>query len=325
MNYIEKRASAVNETTNLFSKIVFPEGEDDRVIEAVKLIRAKNFKITPILLGNKEIISKKITDVEIIDPASADTTELLELFLKIRGEKLTRSDGEKLVKQANYFGTLMVEAGLADGLVGGCVYSTADMLRGALQIIKTKPGYKTASSSFLMTKDSSLYLFADCAINIHPTTQQLVDITKGTIETAKFLGIEPLNVAMLSFSTKGSGKDATVDTVVEATKILQAEELGANIDGELQFDAAIDKMVASQKAKDSIVAGNANIFIFPSIESGNIGYKITQRLGGYDAVGPILQGFNKPFADLSRGASDYDIFLTSLIIFLQAQGRNANQ
>ena len=209
--------------------------------------------------------------------------------------------------------------GLADGMVSGAVHSTGDTVRPALQIIKTKPGVSRTSGAFLMVRgrDQEKYLFSDCAINVSPNAQELAEIAVDSAKTAELFDIDP-KVAMLSFSTKGSAKAPEVDKVVEATKI--AQELAPNyqIDGELQFDAAYVASVGQLKAPESPVAGKATVFVFPDLQAGNIGYKIAQRFGGFEAIGPILQGLNKPVSDLSRGANEEDVYKLSIITAAQA-------
>ena len=204
--------------------------------------------------------------------------------------------------------------GLADGLVSGAVHSTGDTVRPALQIIKTKPGVSRTSGAFIMLRGrgQEKYLFADCAININPNAQELAEIAVESAKTAEMFDIEP-NVAMLSFSTKGSASSPEQEKVAEATRIAQELAPEYKIDGELQFDAAFVEAVAKQKAPESEVAGKATVFVFPEIQSGNIGYKIAQRFGAFEAVGPILQGLNQPISDLSRGCVEEDVFKTAII------------
>ena len=217
---------------------------------------------------------------------------------------------------------MLVYMGLADGLVSGAVHSTGDTVRPALQIIKTKPGITRTSGAFIMVpaeSDGQKLVFADCAININPSAQELAEIAVESAHTAKIFDIEP-RVAMLSFSTKGSAKAPEVDKVVEATKLAQELAPEVLIDGELQFDASYSEIVADQKAPGSEVAGHATVYIFPDLQSGNIGYKIAQRLGRYEAVGPILQGLNAPISDLSRGCVEEDVYKVAIITANQALG-----
>ncbi len=303
--------------------VVFPEGNDARIIgAAVRLAADKLLK--PILLGNPEEIHELgkshgfVTSmVEIIDPTKYDKRqELVDGFVERRAGKATVEQAETLMDNANYFGTMMVYLGYADALVSGAVHSTGDTVRPALQIIKTKPGVSRTSGAFIMTKRNETYLFSDCAININPNAQELAEIAVESAKTAELFNIEP-KVAMLSFSTKGSGAGPDVDKVVEATRIAKELAPEYEIDGELQFDAAFVPTVAKLKSPDSKVAGQAKVFVFPEIQSGNIGYKIAQRLGGYEAIGPILQGLNKPVSDLSRGCNEEDVYKLSIITAAQ--------
>jgi phosphate acetyltransferase len=219
-----------------------------------------------------------------------------------------------ILKDENYFGTMLVYMNKAAGLVSGAVHSTGDTVRPALQIIKTKPGISLTSGAFVMIRNEGKerYVFADCAINIAPNAQQLAEIAVESAKTAKVFDIEP-NVALLSFSTKGSASSPEQEKVAEATKIAQEMAPELNIDGELQFDAAFVESVGKQKAPGSPVAGKATVFVFPEIQSGNIGYKIAQRFGNFEAIGPILQGLNKPISDLSRGCSEEDVYKLAII------------
>ena len=222
-----------------------------------------------------------------------------------------------LLKQANYFGTMLVKMGYADALLGGATYSTADTVRPALQIIKTKPGNKIVSSCFILVRangvgENEVLAMGDCAINIKPTEDELVEIGLETAQTAKIFGIDP-KVAYLSYSTLGSGKGEDVDKMRNACNKLKALAPDLDVDGELQFDAAVSPRVAHTKCPDSKVAGHANTFIFPDINAGNIGYKIAQRLGSFDAYGPILQGLNAPINDLSRGCNALEVYSMAII------------
>lgn len=293
-------------------KVVLPEGDDDRTIKA--LVYTPD--ITKVLLGHKSVILEKINNeygdkveeilkwVEIIEPSEFNREDLLEIFLTKRKGKIVEETARGLMMHRNYFATLLLEAGEAHALVGGCQYSTADILKPAFQIIKPAPGNSVVSSSFILRKDNQKLIFADCAVNIEPNKTQLKEITRQTIETAREMGVDP-KVAMLSYSTKGSGKGHYADLVRQAYEelIVETPDLKSFVDGELQFDAAYVERVAAIKAPDSPVAGRANVFIFPHINSGNIAYKMVEYLGGYESVGPILQGLNKPVNDLSRGTT----------------------
>ncbi|HEP1701830.1 TPA: phosphate acetyltransferase [Streptococcus pyogenes] len=307
-------------------KIVFPEGNDERVVRAAARLKFEGL-LEPIILGQSEEVRNLLTklgfadqDYTIINPNEyADFDKMKEAFVEVRKGKATLEDADKLLRDVNYFGVMLVKMGLADGMVSGAIHSTADTVRPALQIIKTKPGISRTSGVFLMNREntSERYVFADCAINIDPTAQELAEIAVNTAETAKIFDIDP-KIAMLSFSTKGSGKAPQVDKVREATEIATGLNPDLALDGELQFDAAFVPETAATKAPDSAVAGQANTFVFPDLQSGNIGYKIAQRLGMFDAIGPILQGLNKPVNDLSRGSSAEDIYKLAIITAAQA-------
>ena len=305
--------------------IVFTEGSDPRILEASSRILASDF-LKPILVGNVDEIKNVAKDsgfnidgATIIDPADFDRMdEMIDLFCEIRKSKgVTREDAAKMLSQANYFGTMLVKMGLADALLGGATYSTADTVRPALQIIKTKPGNTIVSSCFILvrsraTGENEVIAMGDCAINIKPTEDQLVEIAAETIKCAKTFGIEP-KTAFLSYSTLGSGKGEDVDKMRNACA--KAKELMPDeaIEGELQFDAAVAPAVARTKCPDSEVAGYANTFIFPDINAGNIGYKIAQRLGGFEAYGPVLLGLNAPINDLSRGCNAAEVYSMAII------------
>ncbi|MTQ89800.1 phosphate acetyltransferase [Streptococcus salivarius] len=307
-------------------KIVFPEGNDDRVVRAAARLKFEGL-VDPIILGDPAEVHKILSDhgfadfnYTIINPETYEGfEEMKEKFLEIRKGKATVEDAEKLLRDVNYFGVMLVKLGLADGMVSGAIHSTADTVRPALQIIKTKPGISRTSGVFLMNRENTDHrlVFADCAINIEPNAQELAEIAINTAETAKVFGIDP-KVAMLSFSTKGSAKSPKVDRVVQATNIAKEMRPDLAIDGEFQFDAAFVPATAAIKAPDSDVAGHANVFVFPGLQAGNIGYKIAQRLGMFEAIGPILQGLNKPVNDLSRGASAEDIYNLAIITAAQA-------
>lgn len=244
--------------------------------------------------------------------------EMVDSLCEIRKKKgLTPERAREVLKQANYFGTMLVKMGVADSLLGGATYSTADTVRPALQIIKTKPGNSIVSSCFILvrpraTGENEVLAMADCAININPTEDELVEIAGETAECAKIFGIEP-KMAFLSYSTHGSGAGETVDKMSNATKKAKIKYPDIPIDGELQFDAAVSPRVARTKCPDSEIAGHANTFIFPDINAGNIGYKIAQRMGNFDAYGPILLGLNAPVNDLSRGCNALEVYSMAII------------
>ena len=306
-------------------RIVFPEGEDPRVLGAAVRLAADGL-VQAIVLGNPDKIqslaaekSWDLSKLTVRDPEHDELhDQMVTAFVERRKGKATQEQAEKIVQNANYFGTMLVYMKKADGMVSGAVHSTADTVRPALQIIKTRPGVHIVSGAFIMQRGrDERYLFADNAINIDPDADQLAEIAIESAKTAALFDIEPPRVALLSFSTKGSAKGPQVDKVVEATK--KAHELAPDLalDGELQFDAAFVPTVAKQKAPDSKVAGEANVFIFPELQSGNIGYKIAQRFGGFEAIGPILQGLNQPVSDLSRGANEEDVYKLAIITAAQ--------
>ena len=310
-------------------KIVLPEGEDERVLIAATQLQKTDY-VSPILLGNedniKSLASKHaldLTQIEIIDPATSELKdELVDAFVERRKGKATKEQAVELLDNVNYFGTMLVYTGKAEGLVSGAAHSTGDTVRPALQIIKTKPGVSRTSGIFFMIKGDEQYIFGDCAINPELDAQGLAEIAVESAKSAQSFGMDP-KVAMLSFSTKGSAKSDDVTKVQEALKLAQekaeADQLDhVVIDGEFQFDAAIVPSVAEKKAPGAKIQGDANVFVFPSLEAGNIGYKIAQRLGGYDAVGPVLQGLNSPVNDLSRGCSTEDVYNLSIITAAQA-------
>ena len=305
-------------------KIVFPEGLDERILKAAGRLAAERI-LTPILIGNIEEIQTKADDLgvsldaaEIYDPANyAMMDELVASFVERRKGKATEEDARRILLDENYFGTMLVYLNKADGLVSGAAHSTADTVRPALQIIKTKEGINKTSGVFIMVREEEKYVFADCAINIAPDSQDLAEIAIESAKTAHMFDIEP-RVAMLSFSTKGSAKSPETEKVAAAVSEAQRRDPLLILDGEFQFDAAFVPSVAEKKAPDSVLQGNANVFVFPSLEAGNIGYKIAQRLGNFEAVGPILQGLNRPVNDLSRGCNEEDVYKLSLITAAQA-------
>lgn len=304
-------------------KIVFPEGLDERIVKAAGRLAAEKL-MTPILIGNIEQVQAKaaevgvsLDDAEIYDPASfAGMDELVAAFVDRRKGKATEEDARKILLDENYFGTMLVYLNKAHGLVSGAAHSTADTVRPALQIIKTKQGVKKTSGVFIMVREDEKYVFADCAINIAPDSNDLAEIAIESAKTANMFDIEP-RIAMLSFSTKGSAKSPETERVAGAVAEAKRRDPSLVLDGEFQFDAAFVPSVAKSKAPDSPLQGDANVFIFPSLEAGNIGYKIAQRLGGFEAVGPILQGLNAPVNDLSRGCNEEDVYKLALITAAQ--------
>ena len=304
--------------------IVLPEGTDERVLQAAARLQKEGL-VTPILLGNEDEVKSAaaeanitIENISIIDPVQATYfEELVEQFVERRQGKNTVEQARELLKTVNYFGTMLVYTGRADGLVSGAVHSTADTVRPALQIIKTKPGISRTSGAFIMMKGDERLVFADCAITVAPNSQELAEIAVASAKTARSFGINP-RVAMLSFSTKGSAVTEETTKVADAVAIAKDLDPDLTIDGEFQFDAAYVAEVAVKKAPDSIIQGDANVFVFPSLEAGNIGYKLTERLGGYEAIGPVLQGLNAPVNDLSRGCSADDVYKLSLLTAAQS-------
>ena len=299
--------------------IVFTEGTDNRILDAADKLTAEGI-LGVILLGTEEEVKAaakagnyNIEKCSIIDPAGyPEMDAMVAEMVKLRKGKMTEEQCRKALSQSNYFGTMLVKMGKADCLLGGATYSTADTVRPALQLIKTKPGNKIVSSCFILVRGDEKIAMGDCAINIDPSEDDLVEIAIESAKTAKVFGIDP-KVAMLSYSTKGSGKGGTVALSAEATKAAQAMAPDLAIDGEMQFDAAVSPTVGQLKFPGSQVAGYANTFIFPCIEAGNIGYKIAQRLGGYEAYGPILQGLNAPINDLSRGCNAEEVYKMAII------------
>lgn len=331
MEFIEnlKQNAAKNKKT-----IVLPEGEEERNLRAADQVLAEGFANIA-LIGNPAIIAQKanewglknIDKATIVDPINnAKKADYANILFELRKSKgMTIEQATKLAEQPLYLGCLMIKAGDADGEVSGAVHATGDVLRPAFQIIKTKPGISVVSGAFIMfMKDSKwgengMLLFADGAVNPNPTAAELAEIAVSTGQTARVLaGFEP-RIAMLSFSTKGSAKHDMVTKVVEATKMAQEKAPDMMIDGELQADAALVESVGQLKAPGSQIAGKANVLVFPSLEVGNIAYKLVQRLAGAEAVGPILQGIAAPVNDLSRGCSVSDIVSVIAITATQAQ------
>ncbi|WP_331445626.1 phosphate acetyltransferase [Natranaerobius thermophilus] len=323
-----------NKASQQKKMIALPEATEPRMVKATQQILQEGFAdIT--LIGDQDEIEKvannegvDLSGAEILNPKETDKNDdYAEKLFELRQHKgITMEDAQKIVEDPLYFAALMVKAGDADGYVGGAVNTTGDTFRPALQIIKTAPGISVVSSSFIMLVpdceygDNGVFVFSDCALNPNPDKNQMAEIAITTAETAKNLaGIDP-KVGMLSFSTKGSADHELAQKVVEATKIAKDKEPDMMIDGELQLDAAIMPSVGEKKAPGSEVAGNANTLIFPDLQSGNIGYKLVQRLAGARAVGPVTQGLAMPVNDLSRGCSVQDIVDIAAITSVQAQG-----
>ena len=313
-------------------KIVFTEGHDARILEATARLVEGGF-LTPILIGNVEEVKANaakggfnIEGVEIIDPLTYEGMDaMVEKMVELRKGKMSAEDCRKALSKGNYFGTMLVKLGYADSLLGGATYSTADTVRPALQLVKTKKGAHLVSSCFIMVRGEEKLAMGDCAINLSyedsvdkegnvtiSAAQKLAEVAIETANTAKVFGIDP-KVAMLSFSTNGSGKGGTVKLSHDATQVAKEMAPELAIDGEMQFDAAVAPEVGQLKFPGSPVAGYANTFIFPTIEAGNIGYKIAQRLGGFEAYGPILQGLAAPINDLSRGCNADEVYKMAII------------
>ena len=318
-------------------KIVFTEGHDARILEAAARLKKEGF-LTPVLIGNVDTVKGNaqaggfdIEGLEIIDPATyPEMDKMVETMVALRKGKMTAEQCRDALAKGNYFGTMLVKMGYADSLLGGATYSTADTVRPALQLVKTKPGAHLVSSCFILVRGDEKIAMGDCAINLSyedtldkegnvvvSAAEKLAEVAIETARCAQLFGIDP-KVAMLSFSTKGSGKGATVGLSQAAT--VKAKEMAPDlaIDGEMQFDAAVSPVVGQLKFPGSSVAGYANTFIFPCIEAGNIGYKIAQRLGGYEAYGPILLGLNAPINDLSRGCNADEVYKMAIITAAQA-------
>ena len=304
--------------------IVFTEGADPRILEASARLLSGTF-LTPILIGNRdEVLAAaereclNVQNVQVLDPTTYEgMDEMVEKMVELRKGKMTPEQCREALQKANYFGTMLVAMGKADCLLGGATYSTADTVRPALQLVKTKPGNKIVSSCFILvrpfaTGGNQVLAMGDCAINIDPTEDELIEITQEVAKCARIFGVDP-KVAMLSYSTNGSGKGPAVDKMRNATRRLQDMMLDFPVDGEMQFDAAVNPSVGQLKFPGSPVAGYANTFIFPEITSGNIGYKIAQRMGNFDAYGPILLGLNAPINDLSRGCNALEVYSMSII------------
>ena len=307
--------------------IVLPEGEDDRILQAAHQLLAQDVADITILgvaddiLRRADSLGLNLAGVNIIDHLNADLLEEFAAdFAELRKSKgITLDEARETMKDISYFATMMVHKGLADGMVSGAANTTAHTIKPSFQIIKTVPGASVVSSIFLMVMRDRLWAFGDCAVNPNPTAEQIGEIAAVSAKTAAQFGIDP-KVAILSYSTGTSGSGPDVDRAVEATAKARELDSSLAVDGPLQFDAACDPGVGKKKAPDSPVAGEANVFIFPDLEAGNAGYKIAQRTANALAVGPILQGLNKPVNDLSRGATVPDIVNTVAITAIQAQG-----
>jgi phosphate acetyltransferase len=300
-------------------KVVFPESNDARIVEAaVKL--AEEGLIQPILIKTKhEIAAGYNTDnCIVLDPNNYEFfEEMVHSFVDRRKGKATIEQARKLLLDENYFGTMLVYMGKAHGLVSGACHSTGETVRPALQIIKTKPGVSRTFGYFLMVRDNEKFIFGDCAINPNPTAENLAEFAVESAKAAEMFGVNP-KVALLSFSTNGSADTEETQKVRKAVALANEQNSGYVIDGEMQFDAAFVPSVGKKKYPNSNVAGYANTFVFPDLNSGNIGYKIAQRLGNFEAMGPILAGLNSPVNDLSRGCDSEDVYNTAIITAAQS-------
>lgn len=306
-------------------KIVLTEGNDPRILEASSRLLASNF-LHPILIGDPDEIYEVAEDSgfnirgsEIINPATfEDMDKMVEEFCEIRKSKgVTPEQAREYLLQNNYFGTMLVKMGYADSLLGGATYSTADTVRPALQLIKTKPGNTLVSSCFILvrplaTGGNEVLAMGDCGINIRPNEDELVEIAEETMRCARIFGVDP-KVAFLSYSTDGSGQGEDVDKMRNAARKTKERNPDVPIGGEMQFDAAVSPKVSKKKCPDSELGGQANTFIFPDINAGNIGYKIAQRMGNFEAYGPILLGLNSPINDLSRGCTATEVYSMAII------------
>lgn len=305
-------------------KIVFPEATEERVLRAACKLADEGLA-EPVLIGKEDEVKACAKELQVdlqhcyvVDPEEyGGFDQMVDQFVERRNGKATKTEAEQLLLDHNYFGTMLVYMEEADGLVSGAVHSTSDTVRPALQIIKTKPGIKRTSGVFVMVRKEEKYLFGDCAINIAPSSEELAEIAVESEKTAALFNIDP-RIAMLSFSTKGSAQSEETERVKASVSLALEKNNSLVIDGELQFDAAFVPAIQEKKAPASPLQGEANVFVFPSLEAGNIGYKMMERLGGFEAVGPILQGLQKPVNDLSRGCDEEDVYKLALITALQA-------
>ena len=297
-------------------RLVFPEGDDLRVLKACRFLKDEGLAIPVILNGSAaEVVASKeglsLEGLELIKDFNAN--DYVDLLLEKRAHKgLLREDALKLLRDVNYQGVLLVESDFVDGMISGASHPTASVLRPALEVIKTKEGVKKASSFFLVFSDGDLFFFSDCAFVVKPCAEELKDIALATASSARSFGVEP-RVALLSFSTLGSSNHESLSFIRDALVLIKKADSSLVVDGELQLDAAIVPEVAKLKCPGSVIQGDANVLVFPDLNSGNIGYKLVERIGGCKVIGPVIQGLRKPVNDLSRGCSVDDIINMALI------------
>lgn len=305
--------------------LVLPEGDDIRIIKAAIRLKKEGL-CNPLLLGDRNNVEKiafdnnlDISFLDVLNPIDdKDFNDNVNKLFELRKGKNSLEECKEMLVQRNYYAIMLLYTGVADCALGGATYSTADTIRPALQIIKTKPGCNIVSSCFALLKENSpTLIFADCGVNVNPSSEQLCDIAVSSVETARVFDVDP-KVAFLSFSTKGSAKSEEVSKVQNAMELMKGKTVDFDYDGELQFDAAYDEATGKKKAPNSKVAGKANVFIFPDLDAGNIGYKIAQRLGGYEALGPILQGVRMPVNDLSRGCNEEEVYKMAILTVMQS-------
>lgn len=298
-------------------RIVFPEASDARIIKAAQKLGNEGL-IKPVLIGDPNEIVDDVSMCEVINPNDSELyNEFVQALVERRAGKCSYGQAQEMLKKNNYFGTMLVYTNNAHGLVSGAAHSTGDTVRPALQIIKTKPGISRTFGYFLMVREDEKYIMGDCAINPNPDSEALAEFAIESAKAATIFGIDP-KVALLSFSTNGSAESDETKKVRDAVKIAKKKAPELAIDGEMQFDAAFVPSVGEKKFPDSKVAGHANTFVFPDLNSGNIGYKMAQRLGNFEAMGPVLAGLNKPVNDLSRGCSVEDAYNTAIITAAQS-------
>ncbi|ATX70571.1 phosphate acetyltransferase [Spiroplasma clarkii] len=325
MFWIKEIKSELQKSTKKM-KLVFPEGKEDKIIEVANRLQTEGLADVAVLFGTEaEIPNNLVAGIKTIAIKNNINQEMLNLLLTIRKGRLEEDEATLLVQKRNYYGAMLVQMGLADAMVCGLNYSTADTLRPALQIIKTHEDYSIASSVFVMTKGEEQYIFTDCALNVDPNSKHLSDIALMAANFAKDLKFTDIEVAMLSYSTVGSGSGPMVDKVSKAVNRLKAHnEPGLLFEGEMQFDCAYDQATRNKKyPKCKFKNAHPDIYVFPDLNAGNIGYKIAQRMGGFEAAGPFILGLKKPVNDLSRGATVEDIYQTSILTIYQALQKEA--